>query len=130
MMGSVIFVLLAAIAALAILWRSDVRERKAAIDLCKLERAQLCTSNDDLRKAVRDLQAYKADFTESFKAWRKESEAREAELEAEIQRLQKISLTPPADEVDNSVIRAKSPAQVRQLTETAWGLRPDKGLEN
>lgn len=56
-----------------------------------------------------------------------EASARNAELEAEIIRLQKISLTPEAKRVDNSTIKAISPAHVRHLTEAAFGLQPQIG---
>lgn len=55
---------------------------------------------------------------------------RNAQLEAEILRLRNISLTPSPEKVDNSVIRAKSAAQVRQLTEAAFGLQPGIGEHN
>ena len=57
-------------------------------------------------------------------------EKRCAELEAEIQRLRKIPLTQKPDKTENAVIKAKSPAQVRQITEEAWGRMPKDGLEN
>jgi uncharacterized membrane protein YcjF (UPF0283 family) len=38
--------------------------------------------------------------------------------------LQQIPLAPRKEKVEDSVIRAKSPAQVRQLTEQAWGPKP------
>ena len=50
---------------------------------------------------------------------------RNAALEAEILRLRKIPLTQPPEKADTSVIRAKSPAQVRQITEAAWGKMPE-----
>jgi hypothetical protein len=57
---------------------------------------------------------------------------RNAQLEAEILRLRNNSLTPPPEKVDNSVIKAKSSADVRRLTEAAFGVQPEIGehLEN
>ena len=54
---------------------------------------------------------------------------REAALEAEILRLRKIPLAEDVKQVDNSVIKAKSAAQVRQITESAWGKPDDKREE-
>jgi hypothetical protein len=48
-------------------------------------------------------------------------------LEVEIQRLRKIPLTQPKEKVDNSVIKAKSAADVRRITESAWGSKPEIG---
>ena len=55
---------------------------------------------------------------------------RNAQLEAEIQRLRKIPLTQPPEKVDNSTIKAKSSADVRRLTEAAFGLQPEIGEQN
>jgi len=55
---------------------------------------------------------------------------RNAQLEAEIQRLRKIPLTQPPEKVDNSTIKAKSSADVRRLTEAAFGLQPKIGEQN
>ena len=55
---------------------------------------------------------------------------RNAQLEAEIQRLRKIPLTQPPEKVDNSTIKAKSSADVRRLTEAAFGLQPEIGAQN
>jgi uncharacterized protein YpmS len=52
------------------------------------------------------------------------------QLEAEIQRLRKIPLTQPPEKVDNSTIKAKSSADVRRLTEAAFGLQPEIGVSN
>lgn len=54
---------------------------------------------------------------------------REAALEAEIVRLRKIPLAQDAKQVDNSVIKAKSAAQVRQITESVWGKPGDEREE-
>ena len=53
-----------------------------------------------------------------------------AQLEAEIQRLRKIPLTQTPEKVDNSTIKAKSSADVRRLTEAAFGLQPEIGAQN
>lgn len=55
--------------------------------------------------------------------------SREASLEAEILRLRKIPLAQDAKQVDNSVIKAKSAAQVRQITESVWGKPGDEREE-
>jgi hypothetical protein len=44
-----------------------------------------------------------------------------SELEAEILRLRKNALTPTPERVDNSVVKAKSTADVRRITEAAFG---------
>lgn len=68
-----------------------------------------------------------------WEAFKKQLErARKAEssnlkLEVEIQRLRNIPLTQPAEKVDNSVIKAKSAADVRRITESAWGSKPEIG---
>ena len=103
-MGSaaVIFVLLVAVAFMAIEWRSSERR---------------CKNIDDIYD--KDTAALSSDLSEKT--------VRIAILEAEIQRLRVIPLTPRPEKVDNSVIRAKSPAQVRQITEAAWGKQPEIG---
>ena len=103
-MGSaaVIFILLIVVAVLAIEWRSEVRKRKETEEI--LIQAQ---------NSARVGSTFQGD--------------RIAVLEAEIQRLRVIPLTPRPEKVDNSVIRAKSPAQVRQITEAAWGKQPEIG---
>ena len=53
-------------------------------------------------------------------------QARNAELEQEIIRMRKLSLTPNAEKVDNGVIKAKSAAHVRQITEGVWGKAPEE----
>ena len=55
---------------------------------------------------------------------------RNAQLEAEIQRLRKIPLTQTPEKVDNSTVKAKSSADVRRLTEAAFGLQPENGEQN
>ncbi len=55
---------------------------------------------------------------------------RNALLEAEIQRLRKIPLTQPQEKRDDSTIKAKSSADVRRLTEAAFGLQPEIGASN
>lgn len=97
-MGSetVIFVLLAVIVFMGILWRDDkVEKRQAVANTIKL----LASAN------IRNV----------------DLEERNAKLEAEIQRLRTIPLTQKPDKTENAVIKAKSPAQVRQITEAAWG---------
>jgi len=39
-------------------------------------------------------------------------------------------LTQPPEKVDNSTIKAKSSADVRWLTEAAFGLQPEIGAQN
>ena len=55
---------------------------------------------------------------------------RNTQLEAEIQRLRKIPLTQPQEKRDDSTIKAKSSADVRRLTEAAFGLQPEIGASN
>jgi hypothetical protein len=57
-------------------------------------------------------------------------QTRNTQLEAEIQRLRKIPLTQSPEKVDNSTIKAKSSADVRRLTEAAFGLQPEIGVSN
>ena len=101
-MGSaaVIFVLLVVVAVLAIEWRVTARKCRNIAAVYDKDTAAL--SSDLAEKVVRI-----------------------EILEAEIQRLRVIPLTPRPEKVDNSIIRAKSPAQVRQITEAAWGKRPE-----
>jgi hypothetical protein len=56
--------------------------------------------------------------------------AQNAKLEDEILRLRKNPLTPPAKRVDHSTIRANSAAQVRSITESAWGNMPEIGEQD
>ena len=106
-MGSaaVIFVLLAVIAGMAIGWRGTVSKTLRETGLLY----------DRILAVSADLQNEKT---------------RSVQLEAEIQRIRKIPLTPPPEKVDNSVIKARSPADVRRLTEAAFGLQPEIGASN
>jgi hypothetical protein len=99
---AVIFVLLVVAAVLAIEWRVAARKCRNIADVYDKDTASL--SSELAEKTVRI-----------------------AILEAEIQRIRVIPLTPRPEKVDNSVIRAKSPAQVRQITEAVWGKRPESG---
>jgi hypothetical protein len=97
---SIIIALSAAVIVVAILWRHQVAITKTMVD------------------SRTSSQAY----------WRSEldrAHERNVRLEEEIQRLRKISLTPPAQKADTSTIKAKSAAQVRQITETVWGKQPE-----
>jgi hypothetical protein len=102
-MGSsaVIFVLLVAIAGMVIGWKADRDKTRP------------------LKRQVLELQGMKLIL-----------ECRQRDLEAEIQRLRKIPLTQPPEKVDNSTIKAKSSADVRRLTEAAFGLQPEIGEQN
>ena len=100
-MATVIFVLLVVIAGMAICVQDDKRKIKAL-------------------KVARDF-ALGTLSTET---------SHNARLEAEIQRLRKIPLTQPPEKVDNSTIKAKSSADVRRLTEAAFGLQPEIGAQN
>jgi hypothetical protein len=102
-MGSaaVIFVLLVVIAIMAICVQDDKRKIKAL-------------------KEARDF-ALGTLSTET---------SHNARLEAEIQRLRKIPLTQPQEKRDDSTIKAKSSADVRRLTEAAFGLQPKIGEQN
>jgi hypothetical protein len=102
-MGSsaVIFVLLVVIAGMAIGWKADRDKTRP------------------LKRQVLELQGMKLIL-----------ECRQRDLEAEIQRLRKIPLTQPPEKVDNSTIKAKSSADVRRLTEAAFGLQPEIGVSN
>ena len=106
-MGSaaVIFVLLVVIAGMAIFWNAEVRKRKEAVGM------------------LNQLQA-SAKVGSEYQGQRIET------LEAEIKRLRKIPLTRPPEKVDNSTIKAKSSADVRRLTEAAFGLQPEIGASN
>ena len=100
-MATVIFVLLVVIAGMAICVQDDKRKIKAL-------------------KEARDF-ALGTLSTET---------SHNARLEAEIQRIRKIPLTQPPEKVDNSTIKAKSSADVRRLTEAAFGLQPEIGAQN
>lgn len=104
-MGSeaVIFVLLAVIVFIVILWRDDKVEKRQAVARHK---EVLSTRDSTLERLTTALH---------------ESTEHNAKLEAEIQRLRTIPLTQKPDKTENAVIKAKSPAQVRQITEAAWG---------
>ena len=106
-MGSaaVIFVLLVVVAIQAIGWSATAKKK------VQLEKLMLdCIGGRDVTiSAAND---------------------RNAQLEAEIQRLRKIPLTQPPEKVDNSTIKAKSSADVRRLTEAAFGLQPKIGEQN
>lgn len=54
---------------------------------------------------------------------------RNGELESEILRLRKNALTPTPERVDNSVVKAKSTADVRRLTEAAFGKELQEAFE-
>jgi hypothetical protein len=102
-MGSaaVIFVLLVVIAIMAIGWNAEIKVRKHWSCAAEAE--------------------YKL---------KRIAETRNEELEAEIQRLRKIPLTQPQEKRDDSTIKAKSSADVRRLTEAAFGLQPEIGAQN
>ena len=99
--SAVIFVLLVLIAGMAICVQDDKRKIKAL-------------------KEARDF-ALGTLSTET---------SHNARLEAEIQRLRKIPLTQPQEKRDDSTIKAKSSADVRRLTEAAFGLQPEIGASN
>ena len=105
-MGSeaVIFTLLAVIAVMVICWRRTVTKALAETGLLY----------DRIHVVHGDIQAEKA---------------RSVMLEAEIQRLRKIPLTQPSKKSDDSTIKAKSSADVRRLTESAFGLKPEIGAQ-
>jgi hypothetical protein len=106
-MGSaaVTFVLLVVVAILAIGWSASIIEAKSA------------------REHISTKVKYWQDLAER-------GNTRTTQLEAEIQRLRKIPLTPPPEKADNSTIKAKSSADVRRLTEAAFGLQPEIGEQN
>lgn len=71
--------------------------------------------------------------TEMVQLADKEIALRDADIatrEAEILRLRKNALTSPAEKVDNSVVKAKSTADVRRLTEAAFGLELREALNH
>jgi hypothetical protein len=106
-MGSaaVIFVLLVVIVGMAIGWRSTVSKTLRETGLLY-------------------------DRIHAGLAYLQDEKTRNTQLEAEIQRLRKIPLTQPPEKVDNSTIKAKSSADVRRLTEAAFGLQPEIGAQN
>jgi C4-dicarboxylate-specific signal transduction histidine kinase len=101
-MATLIFVLLVVIAIMAIGWNDD-RVKMQSFKSQALSRTNktLALAND-----------------------------RNAKLEAEIQRIRKIPLTQPQEKRDDSTIKAKSSADVRRLTEAAFGLQPEIGAQN
>ena len=103
--AAVIFNLLVVIAIMAIGWRRTVSHTRATFELLY----------DRIHAGLADLE---------------DEKARNAQLEAAILRLRTISLTQEPEKVDNSVIKARSAAQVRQLTETAFGLQPEIGEQD
>jgi C4-dicarboxylate-specific signal transduction histidine kinase len=113
-MGSeaVIFVLLAVIVCIAILWHDDISAKRQAVANAVAKSKALKESNDDYEKAC------------------KQYEDRIVSLEAEIQRLRTIPLTQKPDKTENAVIKARSAADVRRLTEAAFGKQPEIGKEN
>jgi hypothetical protein len=102
-MGSaaVIFVLLVVIAGMAIGWKADRDKARFAVNHAA-----------DLDKLLT------------------RAGERNGQLEDEIQRLRKIPLTQPPEKVDNSTIKARSSADVRRLTEAAFGVQPEIGEQN
>jgi hypothetical protein len=75
----------------------------------------------ELKDGIIGAQASKIEFLEKTEVPR---------LEAEILRLRKNALTPPAEKVDNSIVQAKSTADVRRLTEAAFGLELREALNH
>lgn len=104
-MATVIFVLLVVIAGMAIGWKASIKEANSAIE------------------RIRTKVKYWQDLAE-------QGNTRNAQLESEIQRLRKIPLTQPPEKRDDSTIKAKSSADVRRLTEAAFGLQPEIGAQN
>jgi hypothetical protein len=105
--AAVVFILAAAVAILAILWRDEYHQRtRAQIQLHELGQ-ELRTAEDALA----------------------EQESQNAMLETEILRLRKQPAQSPK-KADENVIRANSPAQVRQLTEAAFGKWPAEETVN
>jgi hypothetical protein len=102
-MGSaaVIFILLVVIAGMAISWKAD-RDKTKRLQERMMDLGDKLTSSCN----------------------------RNALLEVEIQRLRKIPLTQPPEKIDNSTIKAKSSADVRRLTEAAFGVQPEIGEQN
>jgi hypothetical protein len=101
-MGSetvIILILLAIICVLAVMCILERKESKHGADLLAFQASRYQLSREQASKDAERI----------------------AELEAEIVRLRKIPLTQTAEKEDNSIIRAASAAQVRQITESAWG---------
>jgi uncharacterized protein YlxW (UPF0749 family) len=105
---TVIFILLAILVVVSIEWRRAAREVKEE----KEARDKTIQANSRLKDSLQS------------------ARARHDQLEAEIIRLQRIPLTEKPGRKDNAVIKAKSPAQVRQLTEEAFGKQPEIGEVN
>lgn len=99
---AVIFLLAAANVVISILWRADVKDRNIEISVLKVKSSFLTDALADEQK-------------------------RSDGYQTEIRRLRAIPLTSKPDKPDTSVIKAKSPADVRRLTEAAFG-KP--GMEN
>jgi hypothetical protein len=109
-MGSeaVIFALLAVIAVMANEWHRSIRQRK------------------DLKQSYENAQNIISHTRTELEAVDK----RNAALESEIQRLRKIPLTESTQKADTSVIKARSAADVRRITEERFGNQPEVGMEN
>lgn len=105
---AVIFFLLAVIAVMAIEWRRAVRENKTMVKALAGANIALSNSRTELESADKV----------------------NAELQAEILRLRKNPLTLKEDKEDNRVIKARSAAQVRNITESAFGIQPEIGKGN
>lgn len=98
--AAIIFILLAGNAAWAILWNNERKKTQFAEEQLVNLRAR---TNQDAAEVLKH----------SY------------ELEKEIVRLRTIPLTPAPEKHDTSIIRAKSAAQVRQITEATWGIMPE-----
>lgn len=96
---AVIFVLVAVIAAMAIQWRANNKDRETELAILRATSAFLKDSLADEQK-------------------------RNVALESELRRVRNVPVM-PRTEKDDSVIKARSAAQVRQITETAFGKQPD-----
>jgi hypothetical protein len=109
-MGSeaVIFALLAVIAVMANEWHRAVRERR------------------DLKQKLDNSSNYVNSMNKRERELMKNAE----DLEREIQRLRKIPLTESTQKADTSVIKARSAADVRRITEERFGKQPEVGMEN
>jgi hypothetical protein len=79
---------------------------------------------DAALKAYEDMRLERNQWFDGCQAAQKRADVnavRCSELEAEILRLRKNTLTQTPERVDNSVVKAKSTADVRRLTEAAFG---------
>jgi hypothetical protein len=101
---AVIVILLAGNALLLYLWCEETRKRQ--------EDADRHTHSRELHAKIIE-----------------NADTRTGALEAEIVRLRKIPLTQPVERADNSVIKAKTAGQVREITESVWARMPNE-LEN